>query len=84
VRALILQVGPEAVRRVEWDGTSGWRVTDGAGGTHSMELSPASAALGPWFLLAWRGPEGRRLRALIDASVADPKAFRALKARLNC
>jgi hypothetical protein len=49
-----------------------------------MELSPASAALGPWFLLAWRGPEGRRLRALIDASVADPKAFRALKARLNC
>jgi hypothetical protein len=85
VRTIIFGRGADAVRRLEWQPDGQWRVSDAARKAHVAELSPASATLGPWLLLIWSTPgQRRRLHALIDSACTDPKAFRALKGRLNC
>ena len=86
LRAIVFGRGPHAVRRIEWAGGTDWRLTDGHGRLWPARLHPSSAGFGPWLLLVWSAPGRRRgrWRGLIDASASDPRAFRALKGRLNC
>lgn len=84
LRTVVFGRGPGAVRRIEWEATGRWRISDGLGRPHDAELSPASAMLGPWLLLSWDTSGAERFHALIDAATTDAQAFRALKARLSC
>jgi len=84
VETIIFGRGRAAVRRLEWQSDGQWQVTDGAGRTHVAELSQTSATLGPWLLLIWNTTGGCRFHALVDSACTDPRAFRALKGRLNC
>lgn len=85
VLGIAFSKGSWTLRRIEWSEAGGWRLTDFAGRAHPAELLPASAGFGRWLLLLWETPgPRRRLWALVDAAATEPRAFRALKGRLNC
>jgi hypothetical protein len=86
--AVIFTTGPLAVRRFEWTAEGEWQLQRPDGRYEIGRLAGATAALGPWVLLAWRvgsrpwHPFCRRY-ALIRAGQVSPAAFRALRGRLS-
>ena len=87
-RAILFCRGPMAVRRFEWTCDGWWQLERPDGARETARLAGATAALGPWILLAWT-VEGARWRpasrryALIESSQVGPIAYRALKGRLS-
>ena len=85
--AIFAVTGPQAVRRFEWSEEGEW-VLERPGGVREIgRLASATAALGPWILLAWNVGPGRwhplsRRYALIGVAQVGPEAFRTLKGRL--
>ena len=88
VLAMLLGRGPHAIRGCKWGTDGTWQLTLTDGTTATGTLTPATATLGPWILLAWRTDVpvrhgSRRRYAVIEESRADLIAFRALKGRLT-
>jgi hypothetical protein len=86
--AVLRVKGPLAVRRCEWAAEGEWRLTCPNGRCETGRLAWATAALGPWILLAWTVRAGRsslpsRRYALIGVSELGPAAFRVLRGRLS-
>jgi hypothetical protein len=86
--AVLFTKGPLAVRRFEWTADGEWRLERPDGRCETARLAGATAALGPWILLAWVvvgarpwHPFGRRY-ALIRVGQVGLVAFRALRGRL--
>ena len=80
--------GPLAVARFEWTQDGAWRLTRPDGRAETGRLTSATAALGPWLLLAWTVGQRRwgllsHRYALIGVADAEPGAFRVLTGRLR-
>ena len=86
--AVLATRGPFAVRRFAWTPDGEWRLETPDGRLETGSLTGATAALGPWILLAWTVNAGHRRRlepryALIGVWDVSPAEFRALKGRLS-
>jgi hypothetical protein len=80
--SLIFNRGPNAVRRVVWRSDGSWSIETT---THAfdVQLTPATATLGGFILLAWRNPLLGRRYALVEARCIGQATFRRLKGRLR-
>jgi hypothetical protein len=86
--AVLAGRGPVAICRFAWASDGTWQLSRADGRSEIGRLTGATAALGPWILLAWTVRPGRRALlsqryALIGVGEVGPEAFRVLTGRLS-
>ena len=77
----ILLRGPQAPRRLQWDGQGGYSIDLAGGYRESIHVDRASLASARWLWLVVRGR--RRYTLFIDRRRVDPAVYAALRRQLR-
>lgn len=77
----ILLRGPQAPRRLQWDGQGGYSIDLAGGYREPVNIQRASLASARWLWLVVRGQ--RRYTLFVDRQGVDPLAFAALRRQLR-
>lgn len=77
----ILLRGPQAPRRLQWDGQGGYSLDLAGGYREPVHIHRASLASARWLWLVVRGQ--RRYTLFMDRQRVDPAAFAALRRQLR-